>query len=235
MEEGPRAHGAEAGGLRPQAQGRLEPTEAGRAGRPCPGALDQLDFRLCPAGSEGRHVCRHELPRLGALAPATPATRVTRCLLSTEQLISDTSASEMPPALPADGETEARALRRADLSGWGGIRASPLHRSPRSTQPCSELRAIPGPLEASGLCRRPNTRTLVWTCASRACSQLVACVQARLGQQEPRQRQVAGVQPYLTREVGSFTQFSPNPALSVSTWAGCALVWTPLGWVVGTQ
>lgn len=25
MEEGPRAHGAEAGGLRPQAQGRLEP------------------------------------------------------------------------------------------------------------------------------------------------------------------------------------------------------------------
>ena len=133
MEEGPRAHGAEAGGLRPQAQGRLEPPEAGRAGRPCPGALGQLDFRLCPAGSERRHVCCHELPCLGSLAPATPATRVTRCLLSMEQLISDTSASEMPLALLADGETEARVLRRADLSGWGGIRASPLHLSPKHT------------------------------------------------------------------------------------------------------
>ena len=97
---------AEAGELQPQAQGRLEPPEAGRAGRPRPGALGHLDFRLCPADSERRHLSSLAAPT-GGLGPGHPATRVTRCLLSTEQLVYDTSVSEMPPALLADGETEA--------------------------------------------------------------------------------------------------------------------------------
>ena len=59
---------AEAGELQPQAQGRLEPPEAGRAGRPCPGALGHLDFRLCPADSERRHLSPLAAPT-GGLGP----------------------------------------------------------------------------------------------------------------------------------------------------------------------
>ena len=59
---------AEAGELQPQAQGRLEPPEAGRAGRPRPGALGHLDFRLCPADSERRHLSSLAAPT-GGLGP----------------------------------------------------------------------------------------------------------------------------------------------------------------------
>lgn len=59
---------AEAGELQPQTQGHLEPPEAGRAGRPRPGALGHLDFRLCPADSERRHLSSLAAPT-GGLGP----------------------------------------------------------------------------------------------------------------------------------------------------------------------